>query len=77
MPPVQAVRAANASLSLLNPVAIFVGGTSGIGEHTAYKLAQYSKNPQIHIVGRKQDAANRVIEELRKINGDGAYTFHQ
>lgn len=56
-------------------VAIFVGGTSGIGEYTLKKFVRYAKNPRIYLVGRSQDAADRIIPECIKINPHGQYIF--
>lgn len=58
-------------------VAVFVGGTSGIGEYTLKKFARHAKNPRIYLVGRSQDAADRIIPECVKINPDGQYIFIQ
>ena len=54
MPSLAAARAANAAFSpSYFPVAIFVGGTSGIGEATARAFARYTKgNAHIILVGR-------------------------
>jgi NADP-dependent 3-hydroxy acid dehydrogenase YdfG len=56
-------------------VAIFVGGTSGIGEISAKTLANYAVRPRIYIVGRSEDAANRILAECKTINPDGDFTF--
>jgi NAD(P)-dependent dehydrogenase (short-subunit alcohol dehydrogenase family) len=58
-------------------VAVFVGGTSGIGEYTLKKFARYAENPRIYLVGRSQVAADRIIPECIKINPDGQYIFIQ
>lgn len=52
------------------PVAVIVGGTSGLGENTAYKFAKYNTKPTIYIIGRKASAGARVVAELCKINPD-------
>lgn len=54
-----------------------VGGTNGIGAGMAIKLAQYSTNPTIHIVGRNATAAKGVISDLELVNPQGTYTFHK
>jgi NADP-dependent 3-hydroxy acid dehydrogenase YdfG len=56
-------------------VAVFVGGTSGIGEITLKKFAQHTKQPRAYLIGRSQDAANRIVEECKKLNPGGEYTF--
>ncbi|RPD57585.1 NAD(P)-binding protein [Lentinus tigrinus ALCF2SS1-7] len=68
MPPLSAVRAANVAFSPpYFPVAIFVGGTSGIGQATAQAFARYTKgNAHIILVGRNQAAADSTIASFPK-----------
>lgn len=54
----------------IRPVAVFVGATSGLGEHTAYSFAKHTVKPTIYIVGRNTEAGNRVISQLKSINSD-------
>ncbi len=63
---------------LKNLVTVIVGGTSGIGEYTAYNFAKYTKSPSIYIVGRNKEAGSRVIENLKALNNDtdSHYYFH-
>ncbi|KAJ5614119.1 short-chain dehydrogenases/reductase [Penicillium herquei] len=56
-------------------VAVFVGGTSGIGKQTAIKLASTVVKPVIHIIGRSQVAGAQVIEALKIANPSGSYSF--
>lgn len=56
-------------------VALFVGGTSGIGKSTALNLASAIDRPTIYIVGRNEVAGAEVIEELKAANENGLYTF--
>ena len=56
-------------------VAVFIGGTSGIGEYTLKQFAKYAREPRIYIVGRSQEAADRITAECRKTNADGQYFF--
>jgi NAD(P)-dependent dehydrogenase (short-subunit alcohol dehydrogenase family) len=68
MPSLSAVRAANAAFSpSYIPVALFVGGTSGIGQATAEAFARYTKG-QAHIVicGRNRAAAESTIASFPK-----------
>lgn len=58
-------------------VAVFVGGTSGIGEATAKELAKTIKKPTIHLVGRNQAAGSKILEELKSANPDGTFHFIQ
>ncbi len=67
---------AKAGPQLKNLVAVFVGATSGIGEHTAYKFARYTKSPTIYIVGRNKEAGAKVLENLRKLNNDADSKYY-
>ncbi len=72
------VRASNSQISTALPaglVAIFVGGTSGIGETSLKKFASYSRQPRAYIVGRSQHAAERIIAECMILNPEGEYIF--
>lgn len=53
-------------------------GASGasIGANIAYKLAENSKNPQIHLISRNQSSADPVIAKLKELNAQGTYQFH-
>jgi len=68
MPPFAAVRAANNTFqkSYL-PVALFVGGTAGIGQGTAEVFARVTKgNAHIIICGRNRTAAEAIISRFPK-----------
>lgn len=71
------VRDWNSSLKTTRPeiVAVFVGGTSGIGRSTAIKLASATERPTIYIVGRNETAGAQVVNELKTTNGAGSYSF--
>ncbi|KAE8402425.1 hypothetical protein BDV37DRAFT_272890 [Aspergillus pseudonomiae] len=71
------VRAHNASLKGLGSglVAVFVGGTSGIGLYTAREFARYTVSPTIYPVGRNETQARQVIQELTLINPTGRFQF--
>jgi len=56
-------------------VAVFVGGTSGVGEYTVKAFARYATKPRVYIIGRSQDAATRIIRECQKANPDGTFEF--
>jgi NADP-dependent 3-hydroxy acid dehydrogenase YdfG len=58
-------------------VAVFVGGTSGVGEYTLKALAKYAGKIKlrVYIVGRSQDAASRIIDECKQLNSSGEYEF--
>ncbi|TFK91342.1 NAD(P)-binding protein [Polyporus arcularius HHB13444] len=74
MAPLSVVRAANAAFSpSYFPVAIFVGGTSGIGQGIAQAFARYTKgNAHIILVGRNQAAADSIIASFPKPTVAGA-----
>ena len=80
MIPLNLVKASNATLLQALPpgiVAVFVGGTSGVGEVTLKLFAKNSVRPRIYIVGRSREAAERIIAECRIVNPEGEYTFIQ
>ena len=58
-------------------VAVFVGGTSGVGEYTLKALAKYAHNVtlRVYIVGRSQEAANRIVKECQQIQASGKFEF--
>jgi len=68
MPSISAARAFNEGCKLAYfPVAIFVGGTSGIGQGTAEAFARYTKgNAHIIICGRNRTAAEAIIASFPK-----------
>jgi NADP-dependent 3-hydroxy acid dehydrogenase YdfG len=80
MVPLPVVKASNALISsTLSPglVAIFVGGTSGIGETT---LKQFVKStaglsPHAYIIGRNEANAKRITAECQQLNPSGSYEF--
>jgi NAD(P)-dependent dehydrogenase (short-subunit alcohol dehydrogenase family) len=71
------VRKANGTLAsrLLKPVALFVGGTSGIGRSTLRQLALNTKAPTAYIVGRSENNAKPLLKELHQLNPLGSYNF--
>lgn len=71
------VRKANATLGtrLPKPVALFVGGSSGIGRSTLRQLALNTKAPTAYIVGRNERNAKPMLEELHQLNPLGTYNF--
>ncbi|KAJ7062495.1 NAD(P)-binding protein [Mycena amicta] len=49
----------------LHPTAVFVGGTSGIGQALAQRLAHHTKgNSRILLVGRNEEAARKTIDSF-------------
>ncbi|KAF2160378.1 hypothetical protein M409DRAFT_70530 [Zasmidium cellare ATCC 36951] len=68
----QSVRLTNSALVHRQPlVAVFTGGTSGIGEYTIRGLAAHhgktGKGLRVYIVGRNEEAANKIISDCLKI----------
>ena len=73
-------QASNASIATTLPsgmVAVFVGGTSGIGGHALKSFAEHARSPLIYLVGRSQEAADVIIADCTKLNPDGRYIFIQ
>jgi NAD(P)-dependent dehydrogenase (short-subunit alcohol dehydrogenase family) len=71
-----AIRADNAAFSpSYFPVALFVGGTSGIGQATMEAFARYTKG-EAHIIicGRNRAAAESIIASFPK-SSNGRYEF--
>jgi NAD(P)-dependent dehydrogenase (short-subunit alcohol dehydrogenase family) len=73
-----AARAANAAFSPPSiPVALFVGGTSGIAQATAEAFARYTKgDAHIIICGRNRAAAESIIASFPK-SPQSRYEFVQ
>lgn len=74
------VRTSNAHLATRFPdplVAVFVGGTSGVGEYTVKAFAKYIPQPRVYIIGRNEKAAERITSECRAVNPKGKYVFMQ
>jgi short-subunit dehydrogenase len=62
-------------LDIKNPVAVIVGGTSGIGEYTAYTFAKYTEAPSFYIVGRSEESGKRVLDRLKELNRNPSSKF--
>ena len=76
------VRASNNTLARSQPlVAVFPGGTSGIGEYTARALAAAygnSKDAQhlrLYITGRNQSAAEQILADCQATCPTGQFHF--
>ncbi|KAJ5305757.1 hypothetical protein PENANT_c015G08449 [Penicillium antarcticum] len=74
---IEEVRKNNSTLKEYGPnlVAVFVGGTSGIGETTARAFVRSTLSPRVYLVGRSESRASQIIEELRASNPDGQINF--
>jgi NAD(P)-dependent dehydrogenase (short-subunit alcohol dehydrogenase family) len=73
MPSLTAASSHNAGVSLATKLALVVGGTSGIGQAVAVKLA--SMKASVVIAGRNAEKGAPILEQMRSINPDGTYTF--
>ncbi|KAI4675547.1 uncharacterized protein J4E88_007580 [Alternaria novae-zelandiae] len=73
------VRAHNASLKTLPPnlVAVFVGGTSGIGFFTAREFVRTTISPHVYLIGRNATEASKIMDELNSINSSSQVSFIQ
>lgn len=74
------VRKTNAALvKRQSLVAVFIGGTAGIGEFGALGLAKTHGNEgrglRVYIVGRNQSAAERIIATCIQLCPNGQFTF--
>ncbi|MCJ1402181.1 hypothetical protein MMC11_005401 [Xylographa trunciseda] len=58
-------------------VAVFVGGTNGVGETTVRQFAKHAAQPRLYIVGRSQAAGDRITAECRALNPEGTFVFLQ
>ncbi|KAG9105934.1 hypothetical protein FRC07_009054, partial [Ceratobasidium sp. 392] len=78
MPALSVVRAANlATVPKYRPTALFVGGTSGIGQATAEALAAATNgNAHIILCGRNKTAAETIIQSL-PTSTTSQYEFEQ
>ena len=56
-------------------IAIFVGGTNGVGETTVRQFAKHAVQPRAYIVGRSQAAGDRVAADCRTLNPEGTFIF--
>jgi len=68
-------RAHNATINLASRRALIVGGTSGIGEGIAMRLANMKAD--VTIAGRNKDAGDKIVAAMKTANPNGAYDFRQ
>lgn len=77
---VNEIKKINKDVQLLglpeNPVVVIVGGTSGIGEYTAYKFAKYLKTPTIYIIGTNKQRGEKVLKNLQQLNNNAGAKFY-
>lgn len=72
------VKASNAKISTALPaglVAVFVGGTNGIGEYTLKQFARHTVEPRVYFIGRSVEAGDRIAKECKELNPKGTFTF--
>jgi NADP-dependent 3-hydroxy acid dehydrogenase YdfG len=70
-----AVKASNELLdsTLPNLVAVFVGGTSGIGEYSLKSFTKHTRLPRVYFIGRSQEAGDPIKAECHKLNPGGEF----
>ena len=72
------VEASNESVAKTLPaglVGVFAGATAGIGETALKEFARITTQPRIYFIGRSQEAGDRLITELGKLNLGGYFVF--
>lgn len=72
------VEKSNSQLAKVYPeglVAVFAGATSGIGEIALRNFVQHTSKPRVYIIGRSQEACDRIGVDLKNINPRGKYIF--
>lgn len=72
------VQESNAQVATTYPtrlVAVFAGATAGIGATSLREFARHTSKPRIYIVGRSQEACDRLDADLKNVNPQGQYTF--
>ena len=80
---ITAVRKTNADrYRSLSFVAVFVGGTQGIGRYAVEALADlYSAQPEtslrVYVLGRRKSSADKVLQSCRERCPQGEFTFVQ
>lgn len=56
-------------------VVVFVGATNGVGETTVRQFAKYAARPRVYIIGRSQQAGDRITAECKVLSPEGSFTF--
>jgi NAD(P)-dependent dehydrogenase (short-subunit alcohol dehydrogenase family) len=75
LPEVQSSNSRIASALPPGLVAVFVGGTNGIGETMLKQFAKHARKPRVYFIGRSQEAGDRIAAECKALNSDGEYIF--
>lgn len=63
------VRSHNKTIKSQKPIALFVGGTSGIGQYGALKLAELTSPEKVIITGRNKVNGDKIVSDLNKLSG--------
>ncbi|KAI9654944.1 MAG: hypothetical protein M1821_005697 [Bathelium mastoideum] len=74
----EAIRASNKRIATTFPqglVAVFVGATNGVGEATVRQFAKYAPKSRVYLIGRSQEAGNRIVNECKALNPQGEFIF--
>lgn len=53
--------------TLERPVALFAGATAGLGEAILKAYARTHRNARIYFIGRNEDAAQKIIDDVRRM----------
>lgn len=72
------VQKSNAQITMTHPeglVAVFAGATAGIGETSLREFARRTPKPRIYVIGRSQEACDRLDIDLKRVNPEGQYIF--
>jgi NADPH:quinone reductase-like Zn-dependent oxidoreductase len=72
------VQTSNASFkekAIPGLVALFIGGTSGVGKGTLIQFAKNANYSTVHVVGRSKASATPLLNELETLNPNGTFTF--
>lgn len=75
---IKAVRESNAKFKATCPpglVALFVGGTSGIGKGTLIQFVKHANAPTVYLIGRSKAAASSLLTSLQELNPQSIVIF--
>lgn len=71
----ESIRKNNAGISLPQKRAVVVGGTSGIGEGIALRLAR--ANVSVSVVGRSRERGEEVVRRMRELSSSESGAEHE
>jgi NADP-dependent 3-hydroxy acid dehydrogenase YdfG len=75
---IKVFRESNAKFKETNSpgtVALFVGGTSGIGKGTLIQFVKHANTPTVYVVGRSKSAFSPLLDELQNLNPQSTIIF--